>query len=556
MMKQWLKICSATVAAVLACGLLAACAEEGGDGGDDPAKTYYTVTYDANGGTMSADTSVKVEAGKSVTLPEAVKDDADLTGWYNGTTLVGAAGDSYTPTASVTLTAQWEGEPLPDYASVNYERAVGYGKLINELYWNSETKLSKLTPSGGTPYLWPFTEQVSMVNGILLTMDKEDEDYAFYTQYLEELIEGLRYYRVSSVNPKAWENEDHYLAKFGETDGTANAYAIYNSGRNDGAIDSVNTSAGGVFFDDNVWVAKEFYYAYVNTGKAEYFNEAVNILNWIVGEGYESTTGLNGIYWNWAAKFMFEGSTSLNDSTHASLNACSSAPTAMMLAKVYQTMTEDAQFTEKFAALAPDYLSKAQNIYEFCYSVLRNPTNGCLRDKVFLREGFEEMSDLSQQIQLYDEQILPYNTGTYMTAGAELYNIAVKQDKTAVAGVYLDRNTEVAAAADRQFANTQVVEGQYSYNSNSWFTSFLLEGFIDLSATVEECSEYIEHMRSALDYAWNNNRAEDDLVCPAWITGWDSYSDDNPNSEGNPRQILLQSANAHCYAMLARYYAS
>ena len=556
MMKQWLKICSATVAAVLACGLLAACAEEGGDGGDDPAKTYYTVTYDANGGTMSADTSVKVEAGKSVTLPEAVKDDADLTGWYNGTTLVGAAGDSYTPTASVTLTAQWEGEPLPDYASVNYERAVGYGKLINELYWNSETKLSKLTPSGGTPYLWPFTEQVSMVNGILLTMDKEDEDYAFYTQYLEELIEGLRHYRVSSVNPQAWGNEEHYLAKFGETDGTANAYAIYNSGRNDSAIDSVNTSAGGVFFDDNVWVAKEFYYAYVNTGKAEYFNEAVNILNWIVGEGYESTEGLNGIYWNWAAKFMFEGSTSLNDSTHASLNACSSAPTAMMLAKVYQTMTEDAQFTEKFAALAPDYLSKAQNIYEFCYSVLRNPTNGCLRDKVFLREGFEEMSDLSQQIQLYDEQILPYNTGTYMTAGAELYNIAVKQDKTAVAGVYLDRNTEVAAAADRQFANTQVVEGQYSYNSNSWFTSFLLEGFIDLSATVEECSEYIEHMRSALDYAWNNNRAEDNLVCPAWITGWDSYSDDNPNSEGNPRQILLQSANAHCYAMLARYYAS
>ena len=555
-MKKWLKICSATVAAVLACGLLAACAEDGGDGGDEPEKTFYTVTYDANGGAMSADTSVRVEAGKSVTLPEAVKDDADLTGWYNGTTLVGAAGDSYTPTASVTLTAQWKGEPAPDYAAVNYDRAIEYGKLINKLYWNSETNLSKLTPSGGTPFLWPFTEQVSMVNGILLTMDKEDENYAFYLQYLEELIEGLRHYRVSSVNPQAWENEEHYLAKFGETDGTANAYAIYNSGRNDSAIDSVNTSAGGVFFDDNVWVAKEFYYAYVNTGKAEYFNEAVNILNWIVGEGYESTEGLNGIYWNWAAKFMFEGSGSLNDSTHASLNACSSAPTAMMLAKVYQTMTEDAQFIEKFAVLAPDYLSKAQNIYEFCYSVLRNPTNGCLRDKVFLREGFEEMSDLSQQIQLYDEQILPYNTGTYMTAGAELYNIAVKQDKTAVAGVYLDRNAEVAAAADRQFANTQVVEGQYSYNSNSWFTSFLLEGFIDLSASVEECSEYIEHMRSALDYAWSNNRAEDGLVCPAWITGWDSYSDDNPNSEGNPRQILLQSANAHCYAMLARYYAS
>ena len=161
---------------------------------------------------------------------------------------------------------------------------------------------------------------------------------------------------------------------------------------------------------------------------------------------------------------MFEGSGSLSDSTHASLNACSSAPTAMMLAKVYQTMTEDAQFTEKFAALAPDYLSKAQNIYEFCFSVLRNPSNGCLRDKVFLREGFEEMSSLSQQIQLYDEQILPYNTGTYMTAGAELYNIAVKQDNTAGAGVYIDRNNEDDTAADRPLAHTQAGEGQYAHN--------------------------------------------------------------------------------------------
>lgn len=558
MMKKWLKASSAAMAAVLACGIFTACTDFGKDPPDqtDEDDERYTVTYDVNGGTMTSDSSVTVDAGESVTLPEASMEDAELSGWYLGTTFVGAPGASYTPTTNVTLTAQWEGEPVVDYAAVNYDRAIEYSKLINELYWNSNTKLSSLTPSGGTPCLWPFTEQVSMVNGILLTMDKEDEDYAFYVQYLEELIEGLRHYRVNSVNPQAWENEDHYFADFGETDGTANAYAIYNSGRNDYAIDSVSTNAGSVFFDDNVWVAKEFYYAYVNTGKAEYFNEAVNILNWIVGEGYESTTGLNGIYWNWAAKFMFEGSGSLSDSTHASLNACSSAPTAMMLAKVYQTMTEDAQFAEKFAALAPDYLSKAQNIYEFCFSVLRNPSNGCLRDKVFLREGFEEMSSLSQQIQLYDEQILPYNTGTYMTAGAELYNIAVKQDNTAVAGVYLDRNTEVATAADRQFANTQVVEGQYSYNSNSWFTSFLLEGFIDLSASVEECSEYIEHMRSALDYAWNNNRAEDGLVCPAWITGWDAYSDDNPNSEGNPRQILLQSANAHCYAMLARYYAA
>ena len=78
---------------------------------------------------------------------------------------------------------------------------------------------------------------------------------------------------------------------------------------------------------------------------------------------------------------------------------------------------------------------------------------------------------------------------------------------------------------------------------------------MDLAEWDENCATYIEHMRSSLDYAWKNNRSEDGLVSPAWIEGWSYFNDGNPNSEGNPRQILLQSANAHCYAMLARYYA-
>lgn len=313
---------------------------------------------------------------------------------------------------------------------------------------------------------------------------------------------------------------------------------------------------GGIFFDDNIWVAKEFYYAYVNLGDVKYLNEAINIVNWIIGEGYESAEGLNGIYWKWGAKFLFENKAGggLDDNNHASLNACSSAPTSMMLVKLYNAMGDES-LNGKFDSMRADYLLKAQNIYEFCYSVLRNPSSGCIRDKIFLAEGFEDMGNSDGRIQLMDAQELPYNTGTFMTAGAELYNCAKASGSELLASVYLDRNKDVAESADRQFANRMVVEGQYSYNSNSWFTSFLLEGFIDLSEAIPECAEYIEHMRSALDYGWNNNRADDGLVCPAWIEGWSAFNDSNPNSEGNPRQILLQSANAHCYAMLARYYA-
>ena len=90
-----------------------------------------------------------------------------------------------------------------------------------------------------------------------------------------------------------------------------------------------------------------------------------HLVNWIVGEGYEET-GLHGIYWLWSAKFLFEGSTSLNDTTHASLNACSSAPTAMMLMKLIGVM-DDPALEGKFDGLLDDWMLKAQNIYEFCY---------------------------------------------------------------------------------------------------------------------------------------------------------------------------------------------
>lgn len=554
-MKAFKKVFAVSVAAALACVLFAACGDS-----EEEAPVNYTVSFDVNGGALTegASASVTVKQGESITLPAAAKEDYILSGWYLGTQFIGLASASYTPTASVTLKAEWENNlPTVDYAAENTERAVEYAKQIHDLYWDSTTHLSKLTPNGGTPFLWPYTEQVSMVNGILNNMEESDEDYAFFTGYLEELLDGLRYYRIKAVTGDVtWQNSSHTLATFGETDGTANSYAIYNSGRDSSQKDNVTSGMDGIFFDDNIWVAKEFYFAYLNLGQEKYLNEAVNIVNWIIGEGYEEAADLNGIYWNWAARYKFEykNGTGLDDNIHASLNSCSSAPTAMMLAKLYQTLNGEGLKT-KFETLAQEYLTKAGAIYEFCYGTLRNPSNGCLRDKIFLKEGFEDMTG-DARIELVDAQILPYNTGTHMTAGAELYKIySEKSDGAGLAKIYNKRNQAVVEAADKYFANTQVVQGQYSYHENSWFTSFILEGFIDIDETGIDCGEYVEHMRSALDYAWKNHRAEDKLVCPAWIEGWNKFSDSGVNSEGNPRQILLQSANAHCYAMLAGYYA-
>ena len=72
----------------------------------------YTVTYNANGGSVST-TSVTVNAGDSTTLPTPTQSGYTFNGWYtaaSGGTKVGSAGASYTPTANITLYAQWTEE--------------------------------------------------------------------------------------------------------------------------------------------------------------------------------------------------------------------------------------------------------------------------------------------------------------------------------------------------------------------------------------------------------------------------------------------------------------
>ena len=72
-------------------------------------RIQYTVTYNANGGEVSP-ASETVYAGDSVTLPTPTRTGYDFTGWYtaaSGGTKIDDAGAPYTPTANITLYAQW-----------------------------------------------------------------------------------------------------------------------------------------------------------------------------------------------------------------------------------------------------------------------------------------------------------------------------------------------------------------------------------------------------------------------------------------------------------------
>ena len=69
----------------------------------------YTVTYDANSG--SCGTASATYEGTALTLPTPTRTGYTFNGWYtaaSGGTMIGAAGASYSPSANITLYAQWE----------------------------------------------------------------------------------------------------------------------------------------------------------------------------------------------------------------------------------------------------------------------------------------------------------------------------------------------------------------------------------------------------------------------------------------------------------------
>ena len=72
----------------------------------------YTVKYDINGGNSTTPSSQTVDAGQSINLPAApTHRSKSFKGWYDkssGGNRLGGANDTYTPTASITIYAQWE----------------------------------------------------------------------------------------------------------------------------------------------------------------------------------------------------------------------------------------------------------------------------------------------------------------------------------------------------------------------------------------------------------------------------------------------------------------
>ena len=82
----------------------------------------------------------------SVILPNATKAGAVIDGWYAGGVKVGEPGDSYTPTANLTLTAKWIEKYTPEITGNNYNLFVDeeQANAFNFKYTNNPTEHIKI----------------------------------------------------------------------------------------------------------------------------------------------------------------------------------------------------------------------------------------------------------------------------------------------------------------------------------------------------------------------------------------------------------------------------
>lgn len=147
----------------------------------------FTVAYDANGGSCTKQFSYATNGNPSVTLPTPTRSGYIFAGWYDaasGGNPVGGAGESYTPSANITLYAQW-GKPC----TVTYNANGGSCGTASAKYTGTALTLPTATRDGYWFVGW-YKEDGSKVGDAGATYTPSDEItlYAHWQEKIEYTV--------------------------------------------------------------------------------------------------------------------------------------------------------------------------------------------------------------------------------------------------------------------------------------------------------------------------------------------------------------------------------
>lgn len=308
-----------------------------------------------------------------------------------------------------------------------------------------------------------------------------------------ELIDGLAYYRS------------------GESGATVARYHSERGDRPDGGH-------GPVFFDDNIWVARNLLLAHQVWGDPELVAEAVRIVRFVNGAWDDD---LGGVVWN-EAGLTPEG-TEQELERGLSANACGIIVNAALFAQTGE----------------PDYLRWARRYHAFC-TLMQDPHSGVYYNGI--RTTVDEGGRVAGEV---NRDLYSYNSGSMILADLALYDITGDHD-------YLADARRAARAAHEAFVRVDEASGLAWYQDFVWFTAVLAEGFLDLARRGDEFArDALQVLADSLDFAVSRYRADSGLVPHDYLAGWRQRDGDEYD-----RMLLTHAGTAEIAALVLQAHVA
>ncbi|MFC6100556.1 glycoside hydrolase family 76 protein [Olivibacter domesticus] len=235
--------------------------------------------------------------------------------------------------------------------------------------------------------------------------------------------------------------------------GGAEAYAVY-PGEGDER-----------YFDDNIWVGIDMVDLYMLTNDSKYLDRAKLVWNFIL-TGTDDIMG-GGVYWKEGLK---------------SKHTCSTAPAAVLAAKLYEATQET------------PYLQSAKDLYAWCKETLQDPNDYLYWDNARLADENDPNSEI-----LIAKEKYSYNSGQPMQAASLLYKI------THEAQYLTDAQNIAGAAYNKWFIpfNSAVLGESFQIlePGHVWFQAIMFRGFIELYKLNNDRT-YVTAYEKTLTHAW------------------------------------------------------
>lgn len=309
--------------------------------------------------------------------------------------------------------------------------------------------------------------------GMQYYMCKLYPDDATQKETFRKMINNFKYFRQS--NPSANPAADSVK---------------YHSGRGN----RVNGGGGDCFFDDNIWVARNFLRAYEIFGDEWYLEEAKRVNNWVLW-GWNDDLG--GIVWSEVG--LTDSANEQHLERGLSANACGIIVNAM-LAEYAETAEEKAfhkQWAEKF--------------YTFCKKMQNKPDSYDYWNGIHtvIEDGVRKNGSVNRVH-------YAYNSGSMILADLLMYELETDAAKKAE---YMDDALGTAAAAKTTFNLLDPGVLKYYYQGDPWFAAILHEAYYELRAYDAEVAKgYLQSFNSNVATAYANRDPATNL-CPYQATG-------------------------------------